>query len=295
MVNCIFVAPWQLNKVVKLKTKQFIVALSIIMTVFSCKTVKKVATIQEAIAKKDTVQTVMINDAPKVDSAAIVRDILKKVIKQKIDFKTFNAKIKVMYESAENTDNYTINLSMLKDSVMYIRVFGSALGIKAEGMQVKIKKDSVFLYKKIGERFVQNRSIGYLQETTQIPFDFSTLQDMIIGNPVFIDSNIVSYKEGPSNLLVLMVGDLFKHLITLNNNDFKVSHSKLDDVDIQRNRTCDITFGNYMPLGGYQFSTYRKIAVAEKSKLDIDLDFKEYNINEPLKYTFEIPKNVKRK
>ncbi|MGG2357476.1 DUF4292 domain-containing protein, partial [Salmonella enterica] len=72
---------------------------------------------------------------------------------------------------------------------------GSFLGIKQEGMQVKVKRDSVFLYKKIGERYVQNRSISYLQEVTQIPFDFSTLQDLIIGNPVFIDSNIVSYKD----------------------------------------------------------------------------------------------------
>jgi hypothetical protein len=92
-----------------------------------------------------------------------------------------------------------------------------------------------------------------------------------------------------------MVGNLFKHLITLNNADYTVTHSKLDDVDIQKNRTCDITFSNYQSLGKYQFATYRKISVSEKSKLDIYLDFKEFNINEPLKYNFEIPKKVKRK
>ena len=48
-------------------------------------------------------------------------------------------------------------------------------------------------------------------------------------------------------------------------------------------------------MGPYQFATYRKISVSEKSKLDIYLDFKEYSLNEPLKYAFEIPKNYKRK
>ncbi|MBX9732674.1 MAG: DUF4292 domain-containing protein [Chitinophagaceae bacterium] len=262
---------------------------------FSCKTVKKVATIQEAFTKKDTVQTVMIVDAPKVDSAAIVKDIMRKVAKSKIDFTTFNAKIKVGYESAENSDTYTANISIRKDSIIYIRILGSFLGIKQEGLQVKVKRDSVFLYKKIGERYVQNRSIGFLQEVTQIPFDFTTLQDMIIGNPVFIDSNIVSYKDNDAGLLVLMLGDTFKHLITLAQDDKTITHSKLDDVDIQRNRTCDITYSSYAPLGSYRFSTYRRVVVSEKSKLDIELDFKEYSINEPLKYTFEIPKNAKHK
>lgn len=261
----------------------------------SCKTVKKVATIQEAIDKKDTTQTVVITETPKVDSASIVRGIMEKVVTNNIQFKTFNAKIKIDYESAENSDSYTGYLSIAKDSLIFIRIRGSFLGISAEGLQVKISKDSVVLVKKVGEKYVQYRTIDYLKEATQIPFDFSTLQDLLIGNPVFITDNIVSYRDGPTTLSVLMVGEIFKHLISLSNEDFKVVHSKLDDVDIQRNRTCAISFSNYQPMGTYQFATQRKIVVAEKSKLDINLDFKEFALNEPLKYTFEVPKNYKRK
>ena len=261
----------------------------------SCKTVKKVSGIQEAINKKDTSQTVMIVEAPKIDSAAIVKSIIDKVIKSKIDFKTFNAKIKVDYTSANNSDKYTTYLSMFKDSVIYIKVIGSFLGIPGEGLQVKITKDSVVLVKKVGDKYVQRRSIDFLQEATEIPFDFYTLQDILIGNPVFLDNNIVSYREGNAQLSVFMIGDIFKHLITLSNADLSVVHSKLDDVDIQRNRTCDISFVNYVNLGSYRFSTYRNIVVSEKSKLDVNLDFKEFTLNEPLKYTFEVPKNYKRK
>jgi hypothetical protein len=163
------------------------------------------------------------------------------------------------------------------------------------GLEAKIRKDSVTVVQLVGQKGVTYRSISYLQEMTQIPFDFATLQDLIIGNPIFIDSNVVSYKASANQLLVLIVGDLFKHLITLDNNNFLVQHSKLDDVDLQRNRTGDITFSNYQPLGQYQFATYRRITVAEKSKLDIYLDFKEFTLNDPLKYNFEIPKNLKRK
>jgi len=43
------------------------------------------------------------------------------------------------------------------------------------------------------------------------------------------------------------------------------------------------------------FSTYRKIAVAEKARLDIELTFKQYSFNEPLNFPFSIPKNYKQK
>lgn len=262
---------------------------------FSCKTVQKTQVIQEAITKKDTAQTVVIKESPHVDSAAIVKHIMSKVVKSKIDFNTFNAKIKVSYESAEKSDNYTVYLSMKKDSVILIKITGNFLGISMLGIEAKINKDSVVVVGHAGDKYVMKRSISYLQDVTEIPFDFSTLQDLLIGNPVFLDSNVVSYKAGSSQLMVLMVGDLFKHLVSLDNTDYRVMHSKLDDVDIQRNRTCDITFGSYQPMGPYRFATYRSISIAEKSKLNIYLDFKEFALNEPLKYNFEVPRKFKRK
>lgn len=276
--------------------KQIIPILAtLLLAAASCTTVKKTQVIQEAITKKDTAQTIVIKESPHVDSEAIVKEILGKVTLSKIAFNTFNAKIKVSYESAEKSDNYTVYLGMKKDSVILVKVTGTFLGIPGLGLEAKIKKDSVLIVRHAGEKYVMNRPINYLPEVTQIPFDFATIQDILIGNPVFIDSNVVSYKAGTSQLLVLMVGNVFKHLLTLDNADYKVLHSKLDDVDIQRNRTCDITFGNYQAMGPYSFAAYRSISVAEKSKLDIYLDFKEFTLNEPLKYNFEPPKKYKRK
>src|SRR5690349_21770366 len=105
---------------------------------------------------------------------------------------------------------------------------------------------------------VQYRTTSYLQEVSQLPFDFTALQDMIVGNPVFVEDNVVSYKtNGNNEMLVLMVGKLFKHLLTLDNTDFKVLHSKLDDVDASRNRTCAISFSDYETNAGFPFSTKR--------------------------------------
>ncbi|WP_111294629.1 DUF4292 domain-containing protein [Hydrotalea sandarakina] len=263
-----------------------------VFAVFACHPVKKVQNIEKAISKKDTAQTVIVTEAPKVDSAAIVKDIMEKVMKRSIDFKTFNAKIKVDYEGAEESEHVTAYLSMIKDSVIYVKIALPPYGVVAN---VLVTPDSVILIKLKGGKSIQYRSIAYLQDVTQIPFDFTTLQNLIVGNPVFLDSNVVSYKSGNKQLLVLMVGDMFKHLVTLDNVDYRILHSKLDDVDMQRNRTCDITFSNYQPIDNFLFATFRQISVAEKSRLDIFLDFKEFSFNEPLKYTFSVPKKYKVK
>lgn len=258
----------------------------------SCKSVKKVQKIEQDIFKKDTAQTVVIKEGPHVDSAALVKEIMRKLVTHKIEFSTFNAKINVDYEGAENAQRLTAYVSLKKDSALFVKIAISPYGVVEN---IFVNKDSVILIRTKGEKSIQYRTISYLQETSHIPFDFSTLQDILIGSPIFLDSNVVSYKSGSEHLLVYMVGDLFKNLVTLDNGDYKVLHSKLDDIDDQRNRTCDITMGDYVPVNGYQFAVTRKISVSEKSKLDIGLEFKQFSFNDPLSYRFTIPKNYKVK
>jgi len=70
-------------------------------------------------------------------------------------------------------------------------------------------------------------------------------------------------------------------------------HIKLDDVDLTHNRTADLTFSEYDRKQNVPFSTKRNITVAEKNKLDVTLDFKQYSFNEEVSFPFAIPKNYK--
>ena len=79
------------------------------------------------------------------------------------------------------------------------------------------------------------------------------------------------------------------------NNDHLALNSKLDDVDVLRNRTCFLTYADYETTKGVVFSKSRTISVTEKSKLDVKLNFKEYAFNETLTYPFSISKNYKKK
>jgi hypothetical protein len=264
-----------------------------LISIASCRPVRKVQRIDEAISKKDTAQTVVINNVNKplkVDSAKIGKSLLQKVLANKIDFNTFSAKVKIEYQDKEGGDQGTANIRIAKDSIIWVQVTGP---FGAEGFRLMVTPDSVVLMNKL-KKTVQYRTIGYLQELTQIPFDFATLQDFIVGNPIFLDSNVASYRIKESETWLLMIGNVFKHLLTVDANN-NVVHSKLDDVDAVRNRTGDISFSAFETLNGLPFATKRSITVSENGKLDLTMDFKQYKLNEPLTYPFTIPKNFKTK
>lgn len=271
--------------------KNTILILSVLIAgvfVTSCRSTKK---IQSAINKKDT-SALVITSQSTADSILLVKRTVDTLKSKYIDFKTFAAKIKVEYEDSKGKQpNVTAYVHIIKDSVVWVSMYATIFNIEA--FRVLINKDSVFLVDKINKE-VQLRSLDYLQEITGIPFDFKTLQDLLVGNPVFMSDSIVSYRRTDDRILLASLGQSFKHLITLDKNGVLL-HSKLDDVDITKNRTADITYDEYDNKTGPNFSTFREITVSEKNKLDIRLNFKQFEFNKDLSVSFSIPKNYKRK
>jgi hypothetical protein len=256
---------------------------------FSCKTSRH---INKALGSKDT--TAILNTHKSVDdSIAFVNKTLDELKGNHINFNTFNAKIKVEYEDGKGKQpDVTAIVRIVKDSAIWISLTATILNF--EVYRMLITKDSVFLMDK-REKEVTFRSIDYLQEVSQIPFDFYTLQDLLVGNPIFMDSNIVASRRTETRTLLTIVGKYFKHLLTLSADKSLLLHSKLDDIDIARSRTADITYDDFEEKNGVVFSTYREIIVSEKNKLDIRMNYKQYEFNKNVSVAFSIPKNYKKK
>jgi Domain of unknown function (DUF4292) len=263
--------------------------IGILVVQSSCRTAKK---IQVAISKNDTAALV-VTDSKALDSMKALQGVIADIQKSQIDFKTFTAKIKVEYQDSKGKQpNITAYTRILKDSLIWISGYATVFNVEA--FRLLITKDSFFLMDKLNKEY-QSRSIDYLQEVTQIPFTLITLQNLIVGNLIFYTDSIVSYKENENNILVSTIGEQFKNLITINKSNKQITHSKLDDADIARNRTADIIYDDYEINADKKFATNRSISVSEKNKLDIQLTFKQYEFDKPVAISFNIPKNYKRK
>ena len=255
----------------------------------SCRSTRK---IQTAITKKDSTQGAITTPVSSgEDTAAIIGEAITRLNAGIIHYTTLSAKINVDYQGTDGKKyDVNANLRMYKDSAIWISIT-AIFGI--EGMRAYITKDSVKILNK-QDKIYMARSVAYLQEVTALPLDLHLLQQILIGNPVFLDSNIVSYSRAETTISLLSAGDFFKNLLTLNEQG-RIENSKLDDVDVNRSRTCNLSYTDYEnKKGGVLFSSKRRITVAEKSNLDIKLDFKSYDFNETLSFPFTIPKNYKR-
>ncbi len=254
----------------------------------ACRTTKD---INKAIQPK-----VVLPPAPnkdEEDSLKMVKSDFDAFKNNIIDFKTFQAKIKVESSGAQGKNqDLTAVVRIVKDSAIWISLSASILNV--EVYRALITPDSVILLNK-QEKEVLFRSLDYLQETTQIPFNFKTLQDFFVGNPIFMGDSVISYRRINENILISTITKEFKNLITLTSSNHLINHLKLDDLDQTKSRTADITFEGYQPLEAIMFSSIRHISFSEKKKLDIDLQYKLVEFNKELSVHLSIPKNYLRK
>lgn len=252
----------------------------------SCRSAKK---IQTAVSKKDTSHVAPVIDA-RADSIRFISEVYQGIQKNRIDFRTFSAKVKVEFagNDGKRTD-VNANIRITRDSVIWVSI-NALLGIEA--FRVMITPDSVKLLNKL-DKIIQLRSVNYLQEVAKIPLTFYDLQELLIGNPVFLDSNIISYRKDDQTVSLVSVGKLFRNLLTVKSSDYALQQSKLDDIDVLRSRTGNISYGGYELKGGQRFSTSRRITLTEKTKLDIEMQFKQVDFNLDLSFPFAIPRNYK--
>ena len=264
--------------------------LCLLMLMASCRATKK---IQTAIVKKDSTQLVGPTDAEKahLDSIAFIQDHYRQLLVHKIDFTTFSAKMDVDYEDG-NGKKLSLNaqLRMYKDSVIWASLT-AILGI--EGLRAYITKDSVKMLDKQNKVYVA-RSVAYLTEVSNLPLNLSSLQDLLIGNPVFLDSSLVSYSRTPSTISLHGINQFFKLLYTIGEQDKLLQSTKLDDLDELRSRTSFLGYSEYNNKTGILFAEKRTVAVSEKKKLNLELRFKQYSFNETLSFPFTVPKNYRR-
>src|SRR5687767_15366736 len=199
-----------------------IIVFSLLVIFASCRSTKK---IQSAIGKKDSTETVVLKDG-RADTIRFIKTAYDKLLQNRIDFKTFSAKINVDYQGGDGK-KYDVNafVRMFKDSLIWISVNG-VFGI--EGMRVLVEKDSVRIMNKLDKEYTV-RSMDFLQELASLPLDLASMQELIVGNPVFLDSTIVSYTVNGNMISMLSYGEWFKNLITINDNDHLILNSKLDD------------------------------------------------------------------
>lgn len=247
--------------------------------------------IKKSITNKDSVITkIVIDNNSNADSTIQVQNIVDSIKKKYIDYNTFNATINADFYSIDTKEkNLILNIRIKKDSVIWINVSKSVFN----AARIIITKDTLIIINKLSNE-VTIRPYSYLQKVIQIPLEFASLEELLIGNPLYFALPINTLQKNANTTTLLTTNALFKHLLTISNNNYEIQRSKLDDIEVTRNRTVDISYDDYETKNGISFSQNRTILISEKNKIEVYLKFKKYAFNEVQTYPINIPNSYKR-
>jgi hypothetical protein len=241
-------------------------------------------------------EPIIIVDAKPIsdsNSLKISYDYLHELKNNKINFQTFSGKAKVQFEdrNGRQPDANAI-IRMAKDSIVWISLSSTFLNI--EVIRILITPDTLIIINKL-EKTVETYPYKYIRDIVQLPLTFSMLQDIIIGNPIFVGDSIKTSIISGNNILIETSDLFFQNLLTISTENHQLAKSQITE-SLQGNiRTATLEFNDYNTLEQRMFATFRSLKVENSSKIDCRISFREFEFNNELSFPFSIPGNYKTK
>ena len=222
--------------------------------------------------------------------------LLKKLNQHKVDAQWWSAKAKVAFRDTHQNRQFTANIRMRKDSVIWMNFKKTTV----EGGRILITPDSFFVINRLDKEYFA-ADLGYLIRRFDLPTHlsapeelFSILQDIVLGNPIFspVDkmySEVIDdqyYLHGQHNQLKSAYWLNSLYLI-----------EKIAFSEHRGRRKVVFGYENYAEAGDIEnYSYFRTLFFHSADIGDVELGLKlsKIEINIPKKIVFKIPGHYTR-
>lgn len=284
--------------------RNVLIWIPVVLLVFaSCKPGKKLARKNKAAVDSTVVDTVAAAPQPQielfdvndhvtvielpVDTANIHPDpSLEPLLNNTIPFSTFKGKAKMTYIGGGMNQDFTANIRMAKDSIIWIHVT-AGMGL-VNVARILITPDSFNLVNYL-DKSGMKLHISEANQMLPAQVDFKTLQSFIIGEVLQTPYQRVTATRDMENTWAVDIQGL--------NTNQLVNYSKTDSTihSLQVLSTNGgfagvIQFGNYALVSSRKFSLNRDININSNSELHhLDMSFNNASFDEPLDFPFTIP------
>jgi hypothetical protein len=212
---------------------------------------------------------------------------LQPLFRRSIQFATFSGKAKMHYEGNGNKNEFTANIRMKKDSVIWISI--TALGGIMPVARILLTPDSI-------------RMINYLQKEATlmpmsdgvkllpVPVDFSALQNMIIGNALMQDGTPVDAADWADEWLIVHQDSSYRQEQVFSKTDSTMHSCQLNAL-ANTGPTCMMQYRNYAPSPHGYFPNNRLLYIAYKGNhYTLDMNYNNFSFDTRLEFPFSIPR-----
>lgn len=207
-----------------------------------------------------------------------------------IRYHTLSARVHIDFENEKQQyNNVTAYLRMKKDSIIWLSV-RPVLGI--EMARLVLTPDSVKLRNNL-KRTVFIHSARDMEQVLHIPFDFSVLESLLLGNPVGIPEKVRNFKTDSSGVSVTLSMDsiICRYHWTADPFVLKKSHFQLSGSTA----AADQLFSGYQDYAVGEFALRREIKMQSRHATRIRLTFDKINFDIPVDFPFRYDESYQKK
>lgn len=212
------------------------------------------------------------------------RDTIQaKMARHLIQFQTFAARAKLNLETPKGSQqDITAFIRVQKDSAIWISI-RPLLGI--EYMRLLITRDSVKAINYFTKTVFLKRSDS-LARIIGLPLDFETLQNFIVGNPLYLNDSIRQVTFTPSVISFSCIQGPIRSQFVVFPGDFLLQENKVQDRDTSSALSCDLVYGDYETTNGQQISTRRRVYITTPKSTQADLKYGKIDLDKDISFPF---------
>mgnify|MGYP000335801962 CR=1 FL=1 len=274
--------------------KGWVILLSLVVFATSCKMVKKPSRKNVTIDSAATNSSSMIGPMPmeepvsppllNADKKELIATLLP-LWDRRIDYTTFKGKAKMHYEGSGQKQDFTANIRMAKDSVIWIHIT-AGMGI-VNVARILITPDSFQLVNYL-EKSVISMPIAEAQSFLPASVDFALLQSLLIGEVLSRTGQPVDATDFGGTWSLNIADAEAQQRINYNKVD---STMRSQQVILNNNGFAGmIQYGNYSLVSSRKFAISRAININSNNELHyLDMNFNNASFDEELEFPFSIP------
>ena len=242
----------------------------------------------KTVVKTDTTAVTPVKPLivqPSVDGN--VQALLKHVKNNELPFKELSAKLKTKVSSPSLNQSFTTNIRWKKGEKIWLSM--SIIGI--EGARVLITKDSIKIMDKINNRYVL-KPLSYIKQKTLVDLSFADIENLLLGQLVFVDSTKAKYVENATNTTINADGVRFLTNVLFDKTSKNPTSIFVSDKKYPQ--TIDVKYDNYQMQLGKPFSMDRELKMKNNtSTFEMIAKIQSIEVKQNMEYPFTINPNYK--
>ncbi len=260
----------------------FLVIISILTGISSCKTTKKIVRPE---LKPETFST-----------------LYHKMEGHNVTFQKLSSKLAVNYIKQGKSDlAFKVNLRMQKDSILWASIVP---GMGIEAARIEITPDSLKMINRLKKYYFKGK-FSLLDSLLHTNINYSVLQSILLGNGLNQNLTFNSEKvilDGNYYKLVLVSKNvdnnktIIYQKIWLNPDNFRIHKMDvLQQTPGQKPHRIEVFYDSHQIIDGMAFPQKVKLLIYSNPKTEIFITFKNINLNQSFGFPFYIPSKYKMK